>query len=95
MILTPDGPPTVASSIGLRSWHRDDPSTESGVFSRGTRHGGKICVVNQRDLSRASKSLRLIVEKTSAMPGDSLRDSVLRDRLDLAAVVLETAVAAK
>ena len=43
--------------------------------------------MNQQDLSKAAKSLRLILEKTGE--GDSLREAQLRDRLEFAATVLE------
>jgi hypothetical protein len=44
--------------------------------------------MNQRDIDTAARSLRLIVEKT-ARGEDSLREAQLKDRLLLAADVLD------
>jgi hypothetical protein len=50
--------------------------------------------MNQRNISEAARSLRLIVEKT-ARKEDSLRDAQLQDRLLLAADVLEAVAASR
>lgn len=46
---------------------------------------------SNRDLRQAAESMRRIVELTEHLPGDSPPDASLRDRLELAAEVLDSA----
>lgn len=50
-----------------------------------------VSVPLKDDLRRAARSIRRIVENTAGLPGDSPRDAQLRERLDLAAHVLDAA----
>ena len=47
--------------------------------------------VKSDDLTEAAASLRKITDLTAALPDDSPTDAQLRDRLDLAADVLDAA----
>lgn len=48
-------------------------------------------MASNRDLHRAARSIRAIIEATANLPDDSPHDAQLRDRLDLAADVLDAA----
>ena len=56
---------------------------------RRRRDAGEVASAN--DLRRTARSLRKVVELTEGLPEDSPADARLRDRLELAADVLEAA----
>ncbi len=45
--------------------------------------------VKKTDMAAAADSLRLVVEKTKGLPEDTSKDAALRERLELAADVLD------
>ena len=50
---------------------------------------GGVAPGRQRDFRKAAESLRKIAGETAGLPDDSLTDAQLRDRLELAADVLD------
>lgn len=50
-----------------------------------------VTMPSAHDLRRAVRSIRAIIEKTTDLPDDSPRSAQLRDRLSLAADVLDAA----
>ena len=63
----------------------------STYTSRLGRRAIMVTMPSAHDLRRAVRSIRAIIEKTTDLPDDSPRSAQLRDRLSLAADVLDAA----